>query len=181
MHFTVLSSILDVCSLPGLNLHPFPAPLQAPHISPPPSPPPTHAPRFECSSTEAAATLVTQLQSHSWWGRTTPPHIVLLVNPSSGQGGSRAVLDSVLLPMLRDAGGLRVTVHMTDRRGHATDIVRGLDLSAVDLLAYVGGDGSIFEGVSTEYIGWQQQQQRHHLHHRWGWGAAGCVWIQDPA
>ena len=34
-------------------------------------------------------------------------------------------------------------------RRHATDIVRGLDLSQVDLLAFVGGDGTAFEGLQV--------------------------------
>ena len=54
-----------------------------------------------------------------------------------------------LLPILRDAAGLRVTVHETRGRGHACNVVAGLDLADVDMVVYVGGDGTVFEGLQV--------------------------------
>ncbi len=54
-----------------------------------------------------------------------------------------------LLPILRDAAGLRVTVHETVSRGHAERLVKALDLTDVDMLAFVGGDGTVFEGLQV--------------------------------
>ncbi len=41
------------------------------------------------------------------------------------------MLSGVVLPMLRDAAGLRVDVHVTEGKAHASFIVRDLDLSDV--------------------------------------------------
>ena len=59
------------------------------------------------------------------------------------------MVSETLLPILRDAAGLKVTVHETLRRGHASDVVSGLDLSGVDLVVYVGGDGTVYEGLQV--------------------------------
>ncbi len=49
-----------------------------------------------------------------------------------------SILSEVVLPMLRDGAGLRVEVHVTEARAHATRIVRNLDLSDVSVRARVG-------------------------------------------
>jgi len=104
--------------------------------------------RFECGSRQEAAELAGRIQQAAcWWGRSKPQHLVLVVNPASGQGRSSKLLDETLLPILRDAAGLRVTVHKTRSRGHATRIIQSMDFSDVDLMVYVGGDGTVYEGV----------------------------------
>jgi diacylglycerol kinase family enzyme len=51
--------------------------------------------------------------------------------------------------MLRDAAGMNVTVHKTRSPGHATSVIASLDLDAVDMLVFVGGDGTVFEGLQV--------------------------------
>ena len=59
------------------------------------------------------------------------------------------MVSETLLPILRDGAGLKVTVHETKRRGHAAEVVSDLDLSRVDLVVYVGGDGTVYEGLQV--------------------------------
>jgi len=58
---------------------------------------------------------------------------------------ARQVCQKELLPLLEMAAGLSVKVHTTTGPGHATTLVQSLDLSTVDVLAVVGGDGTMFE------------------------------------
>lgn len=104
--------------------------------------------RFEVDSAAEADALVQSLRRlGAWQGRDRPPHIVTVLNPVSGRGTARKVLESTVLPLLQDVAGMRVTVHETKRRGHAADILRSLPLADVDVLAFIGGDGTAFEGV----------------------------------
>ncbi|KXZ51247.1 hypothetical protein GPECTOR_13g734 [Gonium pectorale] len=131
--------------------------------------------RFQAADPAAAASLVHHIRSaHSWWGRAAPPHVAAIVNPVSGRGAARRLLDSRLLPLLRDACGLRVSVHVTAAPMHAAELVRELRLTAggqrpeaqeeaktqaaeheeqqggdgsVDLVMFVGGDGTMYEGL----------------------------------
>ena len=57
--------------------------------------------------------------------------------------------------MLRDAAGLRVTVHETRCRGDATGFVASMDLRDVDMIVYVGGDGTVYEGLQVRGPVWQ--------------------------
>jgi|LauGreStaDraftv2_3_1035109.scaffolds.fasta_scaffold111286_2 sphingosine kinase len=66
---------------------------------------------------------------------------------SSTRAGS--VVSETLLPILREGAGLEVTVHETKRRGHAAEVVSGLDLSTTDLIVLVGGDGTVYEGLQV--------------------------------
>ena len=59
------------------------------------------------------------------------------------------MVTETLLPMLRDAAGLRVTVHETRHRGDATGILGSMDLVDVDMVVYVGGDGTVYEGLQV--------------------------------
>ncbi|KAG2498809.1 hypothetical protein HYH03_003003 [Edaphochlamys debaryana] len=134
-----------------------------------------HTPRFEVANTpgdvEAVAELVTHIRrTSSWWGRATPPHLAAIVNPVSGRGGAARVVDSHLLPLLRDVAGLRVTVMKTRAPMHAAELVRDLTLNVppaeaaaagaaaaggqgaegaegVDAIVFVGGDGTLYEGL----------------------------------
>lgn len=59
------------------------------------------------------------------------------------------IVNSTLLPMLRDAGGLHVNVHQTKAPGDAEQLLSTLDLESVDMVVYVGGDGTVFEGLQV--------------------------------
>ncbi|GLC46319.1 hypothetical protein PLESTB_000998600 [Pleodorina starrii] len=117
-----------------------------------------HTPRYEVSDPHAAAELVAAIRrSASWWGRDKPPHVAAIVNPKAGRGGAVRLLRNQLLPLLRDVAGLRVTEHPTQAPGHASMLVRELALNVpggggatvdgVDLIMFVGGDGTLHEGL----------------------------------
>ncbi len=118
--------------------------------------------------------LVTHIRrAASWWGRSRPPHVAVVVNPVSGRGTGSKVTGEVLLPLLRDVAGLRVTQLVTERPMHAADLVYGMRLAgcgggggdggggggkegreeeeenAVDLIAFCGGDGTLYEGLQV--------------------------------
>ncbi|KAL6753666.1 ATP-NAD kinase-like domain-containing protein [Haematococcus lacustris] len=104
--------------------------------------------RFEFPERQAAQRFVQETQAAvSWWGRKQPPRVVAIVNPVSGRGSGASIFSRQVLPVLRDAAGLVLEVHTTRHRGHATEIVARLDLQQVDLILYVGGDGTVFEGM----------------------------------
>ncbi|MEW5299419.1 MAG: hypothetical protein WDW36_002437 [Sanguina aurantia] len=103
---------------------------------------------LQCASPEEAEGLALRVRrSCAWWGRSAPPHVVIVVNPASGTSRSQLLMSQTVLPMLRDAAGLTVAVHQTSSPGDATAICAGLALKGVDLLLFVGGDGTIFEGL----------------------------------
>ncbi|KAF5833187.1 ATP-NAD kinase-like domain-containing protein [Dunaliella salina] len=73
---------------------------------------------------------------------------VAVVNPTSGQGKGSSIFSKQVLPLLRDVAGLSVEVHATVSKHHATQIVRDLsNIDKVDAILYVGGDGTVFEGL----------------------------------
>ena len=47
------------------------------------------------------------------------------------------------------AAGLSLTLKETDRAGHATEMVKELDLAACDALVTFGGDGTVFEALQV--------------------------------
>jgi len=48
-----------------------------------------------------------------------------------------------------EAAGLAVVQMVTEYSGHATEIVANLDLESTDVLAVVGGDGTMFEALAV--------------------------------
>lgn len=84
-------------------------------------------------------------QGCCWWGRPSPPRLLAVVNPSSGTGHAASQFDSDVLPVLRDAAGMAVTVVRTEGPGHAVSLVEGLDVATHDVIVVVGGDGSVHE------------------------------------
>ncbi len=69
--------------------------------------------------------------------------LAVVVNPLGGKRNGIRMLDQVR-PIFYDAGCV-LDVRMTERVGHATEIARTLDLTAVDGVCIVGGDGTIHE------------------------------------
>ncbi|EFJ51464.1 diacylglycerol kinase [Volvox carteri f. nagariensis] len=134
-------------------------------------------PRFEASDPLAASELVARVRrAASWWGRDTPPHVAAIINPKAGRGGAAGLFHGRLLPLLRDVAGLRVSERLTEAAGHASALVRELALNVagggvggggdggdeggvgggagdvpaadgVDLIMFVGGDGTLHEGL----------------------------------
>ncbi|WFD23952.1 sphingosine kinase [Malassezia equina] len=80
--------------------------------------------------------------------RTTPHRRVLvLCNPQSGRGHGKHMLDIIVTPVLRRAGCM-VTVIETDGPWHAYRVCQTLSLQDYDVLACVGGDGTVHEVVN---------------------------------
>ena len=85
---------------------------------------------------------------HAAYPRMQPyRRILVLCNPSSGRGHARKVLNSVVVPTLK-AAGCHVTVLQTTARAHAYKESLSMDVSQYDVLACVGGDGTIHEVVN---------------------------------
>ncbi len=73
----------------------------------------------------------------------TPRRLVVVVNPRSGKQRGLAILDRVK-PVFA-AAGIELDVRVTQRPGHAREIARTLELTGVDGLCSIGGDGTVHE------------------------------------
>ncbi len=69
--------------------------------------------------------------------------IAVVVNPSGGRRNGIRVLHSI--QNLFSAAGIQLDVHVTLRVGHATELTRALDLTGIQGICVVGGDGTIHE------------------------------------
>ncbi len=70
-------------------------------------------------------------------------HIDLIYNPKSG-GGRGENLTPIIIKALEEKGHT-LNIHRTEYHDHATEITRHLDLSQSDVVASVGGDGTMYE------------------------------------
>lgn len=84
----------------------------------------------------------------------------LLVAPTTSTHTHRAekVFEQQVLPVLQDAAGMSVHTLVTAGPGAATQMAAQLDLSAVDLLLFVGGDGTVYEGLQVSSLSRAPQQ-----------------------
>lgn len=73
----------------------------------------------------------------------TARRLVVVVNPRSGKQRGLAILDRVK-PVFA-AAGIELDVRVTQRPGHAREIARTLELTGVDGLCAIGGDGTVHE------------------------------------
>jgi diacylglycerol kinase family enzyme len=48
-----------------------------------------------------------------------------------------------------EAAGLQHTLHVTQRAGHATQLLAGLDLQGLSAVVFMGGDGTVHEGLQV--------------------------------
>lgn len=103
---------------------------------------------IETGSAEEARRCQSCLQQLASWGqKTTPRKLMVIINPKSGQGRSKAVFYSNKIQTIFKAAGLQLTVKETERAGHATDIVRAQTPGSCDAIVTVGGDGTVFEAL----------------------------------
>jgi len=72
--------------------------------------------------------------------------ILLVANPCAGHGRAGRLLDEVG-DMCRVLG-LEVDTRLTERPGHATEIIEAEDLTPFDGVVATGGDGTVFEAVN---------------------------------
>lgn len=62
---------------------------------------------------------------------------------------SQRLFQRHVAPVLENAAGMTLTAVLTRHPRHATEITRELDLSTQDILVFVGGDGTVFEGLQV--------------------------------
>eukprot|EP00325_Prymnesiales_sp_UTEX-LB-985_P002605 CAMPEP_0174698936 /NCGR_PEP_ID=MMETSP1094-20130205/4377_1 /TAXON_ID=156173 /ORGANISM="Chrysochromulina brevifilum, Strain UTEX LB 985" /LENGTH=357 /DNA_ID=CAMNT_0015896183 /DNA_START=113 /DNA_END=1186 /DNA_ORIENTATION=- len=67
--------------------------------------------------------------------------VVLIYNPVGGRRKAQKLADEIVLPTLEEAG-IKVTVHKTTHAGHEAEMGQSLDLSEVDAILAMGGDGT---------------------------------------
>lgn len=70
------------------------------------------------------------------------------LNARAGRCRAKQTYDAEVLPVFQ-AAGLAVLQHVTEYAGHASDLMAGLDLKGFDVLAVVGGDGTMFEALAV--------------------------------
>lgn len=73
--------------------------------------------------------------------------VLLVYNPNSGKRLAGDVLNSIVLPGLQ-AQGVHCETAATDRRGHAIEIAKTIDLKDFDAMVTLGGDGTFHELVN---------------------------------
>lgn len=62
---------------------------------------------------------------------------------------SAKLFQKQVAPVLEDAAGMMLSRVVTQHAGHASELTRQLSLAAVDMLVFVGGDGTVFEGLQV--------------------------------
>jgi sphingosine kinase len=72
---------------------------------------------------------------------------IVYVNPVGGKGIAKKAWEKVVRPMFVEAG-VDVTLIITERRNHAYDHVAALDLSNLDFISTISGDGLIYEVIN---------------------------------
>ncbi len=78
--------------------------------------------------------------------KVTLRRVVVIVNPKSG--GQRGLKILAQVKPLLEKGGATVKVIETQYAGHARDLAQKEDLSEVDVLAPIGGDGTCHETIN---------------------------------
>lgn len=76
-----------------------------------------------------------------------PRHVLVYINPFGGQRLSPSIWTETTRPML-DEAGVTYDLLMTERANHAKEDVSTKDLSNVDAILIISGDGLIFEIVN---------------------------------
>ena len=77
-------------------------------------------------------------------------HVRVILNPSAGSGAALRKLDAIADALKRYE--LRHEIVLTKARGHAAELARAARTDGVDVVAVVGGDGTLNE-VAQAYLG----------------------------
>ena len=72
--------------------------------------------------------------------------LLLVANPCAGHGRAGRLLEDIG-KTCRDLG-LEVDTRLTERQGHATEIIEAENLAPFDGVIATGGDGTVFEAVN---------------------------------
>lgn len=75
------------------------------------------------------------------------PHYLILINPAGGKGLAVSQFQKVVQPML-DIAEITYETIVTERQGHAHDLIQTFDLSTIDGLLLSSGDGLLYEVVN---------------------------------
>ena len=76
--------------------------------------------------------------------------ILLVYNPHAAHGRARAQLPAVLSSFTQ--AGINADLRLTERPGHATQIVEEARLEDYDGVVAAGGDGALFEVLNGYYL-----------------------------
>ena len=71
----------------------------------------------------------------------------IIINPNSGKKKSIGVFKKVLIPIL-NKNNHTYTYQLTTHRNHAKEIILKLNLSNIDAILVLGGDGTMHEVVN---------------------------------
>ena len=72
---------------------------------------------------------------------------LVIINPESGKKKSKYIFDSVVYPKLKNNNS-KFDYEFTNKSYHAENIVKEYDLSTIDAIIILGGDGTMHEVVS---------------------------------
>mmetsp|Transcript_30246 Transcript_30246/g.96748 ORF Transcript_30246/g.96748 Transcript_30246/m.96748 type:complete len:401 (+) Transcript_30246:37-1239(+) len=82
----------------------------------------------------------------SWLSKQDKP-VLVLINPVAGGGDGATIGKRIIEPMLEKAG-LKAEIIVTERAGHAEDVVKGMDLASKCMVLVCGGDSTLCEVIS---------------------------------
>lgn len=77
--------------------------------------------------------------------------VLVVANGKAGQGKAAAVVEGVVVGVLREAGVAEVVVRRTERPAHAVGIAREAMAEGFDCVIAAGGDGTLKEVVTGEF------------------------------
>lgn len=73
--------------------------------------------------------------------------VVLVYNPFGGRKRAQKLADELVIPTLKEAG-IEVVIHKTMHAGHEAELGRSVDLTGIDALLAMGGDGTCSQLLS---------------------------------
>lgn len=73
-------------------------------------------------------------------------HYHVILNPASGSGISREILNTVRPDLEKEQ--ISITVHESEYAGHSVELARALDLDGADGIITIGGDGTLHEVIN---------------------------------
>ncbi|MFQ6614240.1 MAG: diacylglycerol/lipid kinase family protein [Fidelibacterota bacterium] len=73
-------------------------------------------------------------------------HYHVILNPASGSGISREILNTVRPDLEKEQ--ISITVHESEDAGHSVELARALDLDGADGIITIGGDGTLHEVIN---------------------------------
>ncbi|XP_071507643.1 LOW QUALITY PROTEIN: sphingosine kinase 1-like [Diadema antillarum] len=85
----------------------------------------------------------------------TPPHYLVCINPFSGKGKAPQIFEHKVKRMF-DEAGITYKKVITERKGHARELAKTMDLEEFSGIIIVSGDGLLFEFIN----GFREREDR---------------------